>query len=220
MLYRFLLSNKGITMVEILIVVIILGILTGIAVPIMGNVVTIQRRKDCINQKTVIKGHIDEAIFGMIDNGKRQPKIYFQKVQSDHRTTYPGDGVTGNGDDAYVDKDCFVLIEDQDLPGKIAFTLGDLRGGYGINNGNVRNSNGEIITDYTEACDYGCYLKKKKLENLKFYTLLANQEIPVCPFADLDDTDTSNDYYYYILWDETEEQSLILCSCPECNEVD
>lgn len=198
-MYGFLTSKKGYTFVEVLIVVLVLGILVAIGVPIFTGGIKMQKVKDCNNQKVVIKSTFQEAMTGMMDNGKSQPKIYFNKIQADHKTTYPGDGKTGNNDDAFVGKECFVLIEDQEISGKLAFTLGDLRGGY-------RDIN--VAPEYNDGCQYGTFLKKKKLKDVKFYSYLANYEIPVCPFEDDD-----HDYHYYIFEDGT-----VLCSCPDCND--
>lgn len=212
MFFKIMQSRKGFSMVEMLVAVLILGILTAVGVPIFVSGYRAQARKDCRSQCTVIEALVQEAMYGMIDNGAAQYKrdsalnpvvpktvwIDFSKVQDDHKEVYEADGITGNSDDEYDDKACFVLIEDQGIPGKIAFTLSDLRGGY-------RPSN---IKDYNEGCKQGYHLKKKKLENNKFYMYLANEEIPVCPFSDED-----NEYYYYIFEDGT-----VLCSCPECHE--
>ena len=129
MLYRFLLSKKGYSFVEVLIVVVILGILVAVGVPIFVSGYRAQAVKDCNNQKTVISTLFGEVTTGMMDSGTTQDKVDFSRVQADHKATYPGDGVNGTKDDAYVGKDCFVLIEDQGIPGKIAFTIGDIRGG-------------------------------------------------------------------------------------------
>ncbi len=217
MFFNIIRSKKGISFVEILVVVIVLGILTAVAVPIFSLTLDKQKIKDCQSQCTVIEAQVREAMYGMIDNGAAQYKrdsaltpvvpkevyINFSKVQSDHKTTYAADTIDGNGDDEYKNKECFVLIYDQQIPGKIAFTLGDLRGGY-------RPSN---IPDYNDGCKQGYHLKKKKLENTKFYEYLANVEIPVCPYADYKDSDTTNNYFYYIFEDGT-----VLCSCPKCHE--
>ena len=213
-MFRFLRSKKGLTVVELMIVVMVLGILAGVAVPMLSSAYTKQMKKDCRNQCTVIEAQVKEAMCGMLDNGTMQYKrnsdgqiivpktvaIDFSKVQADHKTTYDADGISGNSDDEYDGKECFVLIKDQGIPGKIAFTISDLRGGY-------RPSN---IKEYEDGLVGGYYLKKKKLENEKFYTYLANQEIPVCPFAD---SDKAEDYFYYIFEDGT-----VICSCPECHE--
>ncbi len=194
MLYRYLLSKKGFTMMEILICVLILGILVGIAVPIFSNVIAIRKKQDCQNQRVVVEGLVSEAMTGMMDNGKKQPKIYFNRVQGDHKTTYPE--TPGDSDNAYQGEECFLLAPTAN--GQVAFTLGDLRGGY-------RDIN---IEEYNKGCDYGYFLKKEKLKNIMFYTYCVNHEPPVCPFSDDD-----NPIYYYIFEDGT-----VLCPNEACHE--
>ena len=218
MLFKLIKTKKGFTLVETMIVVVVLAILSAVAVPMFINAYESQARKDCKNQVTVVEAQVKEAMAGMIDNGAAQyPRdpstleavkgngtwIAFSRVQDDHKAVYDGDDVDGNSDDEYDGKECFVLIKDQDIPGKIAFTISDLRGGYRPQN----------ILDYNEGCKHGYYLKKKKLNEPKpiaFYNYLANAEIPVCPFAD---DENSQDYYYYIFEDGT-----VICSCPKCHE--
>ncbi len=213
MFFRLLKSKKGFSLVELMTVVIVLGILTAVAVPVFVSGYKKQARNDCKSQCVVIEAQVEEAMYGMFDSGAMQYKrndegkvivpktvaIDFSNVQSDHKTTYDADDIEGNSDDAYDGKECFVLIKSQQISGKIAFTLGDLRGGY-------RPSN---IKEYEDGFVHGYHLKKKKLENEEFYTFLANQEIPVCPFSD---PDKGENYYYYIFEDGT-----VICSCPECH---
>lgn len=212
MFFRLFKSKLGFTFVELMIAVMVLGILTAFAVPLLVSAYKVQARKDCQNQCTVIQAQVEEAMYGMLDNGTMQYKrngegkvivpktvaISFTNVQSDHKTVYVADGITGNSDDAYNGKECFVLCESQAIPGQIAFTLGDLRGGY-------RPSN---IVDYEDGWVAGYHLKKKKLENVEFYKYLPNQEIPVCPFSDPDE-----EIYYYYIFDD----GSVICSCPECH---
>lgn len=217
MLYRFFLSRKGFTLVELLIVITVLGILVAIAVPAFSAGLKKQRQDDCRNQRLVIETAVQQAMYGMIDNGRRQEKIYFEDLQSDHYCQYPGDGVAGNADDAFVGQNCFVIWYNKiDSTNQLVFTLGDLRGGY-------RDLN--RYEEYKDGCDYDPvqrpngprnYLKKQRLAADPIYIYFDNQEIPVCPFVEEEySRTTAPQYLYYVMAD-----GKVLCTCPECNEVD
>ncbi len=223
MLYKFLRSKKGFTLVELTVVATILGILTAVSIPLFGSILKKQRLNDCKNQSTVISAAVQQAMYGMMDSGKRQEKIIFPV-----------------GCDVVEGKNCFILTQDD-----TCFTLGDLRGGYRdrINNLSDYPNSGKIAYSYNDGCAYDadyankdvnkeekspktnpqatCFLKKKHLENTAFYTFLENseyepgQKIPVCPFADFEDDDEFNDYFYYIL-----EDGSVHCSNPECREAE
>ena len=219
MLYKFLRSKKGFTLTELMIVVTILGILTAVAIPLFSGLLRKQRQNDCENQRVVIEAVVKQAMAGLLDNGKKQPKINFEKLTLNQECClYPGDGVTGNGDDTYVYKKCFILwnahvdnvIDSEGTQHTIKqdpFTVSALRGGY-------RDTS---ITSYNEGCDAGYYLKKKYLEEDKvpLYIFLDNEEIPVCPFVENYNAQNEPEYFYYVFEDGT-----VLCSCPHCNEVD
>jgi prepilin-type N-terminal cleavage/methylation domain-containing protein len=56
---RKLMSKKGFTLVELMIVVVILGILVAVAVPIFGAVTKNARIKSCKSNQRVIKGNME-----------------------------------------------------------------------------------------------------------------------------------------------------------------
>ncbi len=214
MLYRFFLSKKGFTFIEILIAVAVLGILTAVAVPLMGNAVALQRKKDCNNQRVMIKSTVEQAMFGMIDNGQKQPELYIDDAKNVNVTTIP----TSTGS-VYAGKKAFYIIDPENFTGNVegvsGVTLGEIRNGY-RNPDNVNSA--DYIEEYRDGCDEGYYLKKKKLADVPLYKYFLNQELPICPFANFGDSDTDNDYFYYITWDASAEDVVVVCSCPKCNE--
>lgn len=71
-MFRIFLSKKGFSLTEIMIVVIVLGILTAIAVPAYTGVLHIQRKNECKNQRILIQEILDGVLLGMEDNGAPQ----------------------------------------------------------------------------------------------------------------------------------------------------
>ena len=212
MLYRYLSSKKGFTLIEMLVAVVILSILVSVAVPIFDTSLKRQKRNDCRNQCLVIETAVKQAMFGMIDNGRRQEEIdialwadggeFYKKMYN------PNDSSLKLNVPAEYNYKYFTKLDDK-------LTLGKIRGGY-------RDIN--QYPDYKDGCTYDsktnpqgtkCFLKKQKLENVEFYKYLDNQEIPVCPFADYENEPTDDDYFYCIFYDGT-----VCCTCPECNEAD
>lgn len=67
---RKLMSKKGFTLVELMIVVVILGILVAVAVPIFGAVTKNARIKSCKSNQRVIKGNMETFMMtGAADGG-------------------------------------------------------------------------------------------------------------------------------------------------------
>ena len=197
MLYKYLNSKEGFTLVELMVVVVILSVLLAIAVPIFDTSLKRQREEDCRNQCLVIETTVKQAMFGMIDNGKKQTmkvngkdelRIDFSKPAAvGFKTTFT--------DKDGADHNAFKLTGDANC-----FTLGALRGGY---------RDISVYPDYKDGCEAGFYLKKQKHADVKFYTYLDNHEVPVCPFAD---KTNSQGYYYYVLEDGT-----VHCTCESDN---
>ncbi len=59
---RKLMSKKGFTLVELMIVVVILGILVAVAVPIFSSVTKNARIKSCKSNQRVIKGNLETIV--------------------------------------------------------------------------------------------------------------------------------------------------------------
>ncbi|MBR3788895.1 MAG: prepilin-type N-terminal cleavage/methylation domain-containing protein [Clostridia bacterium] len=185
---KFLNSKKGFSLTELMMVVIVMGILVVVAVPIYSGVSKQKRVDECTANRIVISTVVQEAMVGMIDNGKKQDSIIMEYADPAHVVFSPA-----NFPEGYANVKCFMLTRDE----LTAFTLGDLRGGY------------RTTGDYSVGCESGHYLKRKNLEDVKFYTYLANQEIPQCAFEEPD----KKDYNYYIFSDAT-----VLCDCEKCLE--
>ena len=192
MLYKFLNSKKGFTLTEIMVVVLIMSILVAVAVPILITSIKTQKINDCKNQCTVIETAVKQAMFGMMDNGKKQSKITFIRSSSN--------GNVDCSDGAFGAKQFFKLTDKKE-GGDACFTLADLRGGY----------RPASIEDYNDGCDAGYYLKKKKYDENNggtaryFYEFLSNQEVPVCPF---EEDNEGEPYFYYVL-----EDGSVHCTC-------
>lgn len=196
-MFRFLCSKKGLTFVELMIVVVVLGILTSVAVPIFYAGLNKQRKSDCRNQCLVVQTTVQQIMYGMIDNGARQEKINISSwadggslVKKQHNPGAPKDNL--NIDSSYNYK--YYTVLDKNL------TLGQIRGGY-------RNT--DQYPDYKDGCKNGQYLKKQSLADIPVYEYFSNAEFPVCPF----DEDGTKGYCYVIF-----EDGSVFCTCPECNE--
>ncbi len=70
---RKLMSKKGFTLVELMIVVVILGILVAVAVPIFGAVTRNAKIKSCKSNMRVIKGNMET--YAMTGNNGDQIEI-------------------------------------------------------------------------------------------------------------------------------------------------
>lgn len=204
MLYRFLISQKGFTMMEMLIAVAVLGILVSVAVPVFDAALKVQRRNDCRNQELVLETAVMQAMYGMLDNGRRQEEIDIANWPDGgefYKSQYnPNDSNLKLNLDSEYDYKYFTILDEK-------LTLGKIRGGY---------RDIYQYPDYRDGCEQQkCFLKKQKLENVEFYRFLDNQELPVCPFANYENEKTDDNYFYCIFYDGT-----VCCTSPECNKAD
>ena len=102
-MFKFLLSKKGFTITEIFTVVTILAILTAVAVPLFHSGIKKQHQNECQNNRTIISTAVEQVMYGMVDNGKKQESLKDEngniiryaldfnnsKIQGDHKATYP-----------------------------------------------------------------------------------------------------------------------------------
>ena len=186
---RFFRNNKGFSLAEIMIVIVVMGILVGVAVPVYTGVANGRKLDDCTMNRQMVSAVVQEVMNGMIDNGKRQDEIIMGFAG--HTSEFP-EMVDGKNVVTYGGEKCFKLTYDN------AFTIGDIRGGY----------RDKAISSYDIGCMRGNYLKRSALKDVPFYTYLANKEIPTCAFQE-----DAGQYSYYIFPDAT-----VLCDCPECLE--
>lgn len=71
-MYHFLRSKKGFTVMELFTCIIVLGILCAVAVPIFSVSLKKQKINECNNNLQMMTTVIQEAMYGMMDNGKKQ----------------------------------------------------------------------------------------------------------------------------------------------------
>ena len=95
---RKLMSKKGFTLVELMIVVVILGILVAIAVPIFGAVTKNAKTKSCKSNQRVIKGNME---------------TYMMTGNNGDQVANPAEGATLTLDDSIAS---FKNLFDGDIP--------------------------------------------------------------------------------------------------------
>ena len=205
-MYHFLRSKKGFTIMELFTCIIVLGILCAVAVPIYSGVSKKQKIQECENNCQMISTVIQEAMYGMMDNGKKQDSIPLgdgKKTLKDWVNSKTSDMVdlNINAADPYANMDC--------VPFNLTYTLGELRGGY---------RTGGSSSDYNDGCNEGHYLKKSNMASRKVFTFLANQEMPVCPFVSEKlysgtGAGMTGKYVSYFVF----EDGTVVCGCEECS---
>lgn len=105
--------NKGLTLVEVLVVIIILGIIAGIALPVyMGRVEKTIADVCEFNRHEVKRQYKD----GLVLDANEHSEILFKQYMDEHGGFYcPADGVYSfTNDEVYCDKHKFVEEEKDD----------------------------------------------------------------------------------------------------------
>lgn len=233
MLYKYLRSNKGFTLTEIMIVVVVLGILTAVATPLFHGVLYIQKRNDCKNNRKMIEATIEQAMLGMMDNGRPQrlhdDGDYSDDLQDDKEyndenplTMFFWKDISSLTTIEYKGKTvkCFKLTDNEEEKNLI-FTLSDIRGGwngrldYWLFKDSEEKTTPEsykkwCLSHYNESSESDEMIPK---EENRFY--LKKRTLGAVPFytylgnGECPKCPFSDDYTYYILSDGT-------CICTEC----
>lgn len=89
MLKAFMKSKKGFTLVELMVVVVIIGILTAIAIPVYNSVTVKAEKNACEANLRTINGM--KAQWQMMDEDER-PETFAEMFQGGVIPSCPGDG--------------------------------------------------------------------------------------------------------------------------------
>ena len=82
-MFDFFKSKKGFTLTELLICVLILSIVSAVAIPLLDKKQKAQKVNDCENNCQLMSVTVQEAMYGMLDNGKKQ-EYYVKKDIADN----------------------------------------------------------------------------------------------------------------------------------------
>ena len=215
MLYDYFLKvlardKRGITFVEIMTVVIVLGILTAVAVPVFSANITRQRAQDCVRLRIMIATTVQQCMSGMIDNGKKQDAITFVTTAANYKASVTVLD-TNRAPIATINEPCYILND----PTVGLLTVGQVRNGYRtIDNKGTAATAALGVNDktYEQGCEEGYYLKKFSMKDTPLLAFFANQEMPMCPFdeANIDNTDYGTHHFYVT------SDGRVFCDNPDC----
>ena len=209
MLYEYFLKalardKRGLTFVEVMTVVIVLGILTAVAVPVFSANIARQRAQDCVRLRIMIATTVQQCMYGQIDNGKKQDSITFDTSADNYKSSVTVLDTSG-ASLGTINYPCYCLD---------GLTVGQVRNGYRTkNDGNAATAALDLNEKpYEQGCEEGHYLKKFSMKDTTLLTFLANQEMPLCPFDEANSDNAGyGTHHYYVTAD-----GRVFCDNPDC----
>ena len=109
MLKAFMKSKKGFTLVELMVVVVIIGILTAIAIPVYNSVTVKAEKNACEANLRTINGM--KAQWQMMDEDER-PETFAEMFQGGVIPSCPGGGVYDHDGESEEPATCSVHTDD------------------------------------------------------------------------------------------------------------
>lgn len=209
MLYDYFLKvlardKRGITFVEIMTVVIVLGILTAVAVPVFSANISRQRAQDCVRLRIMIATTVQQCMAGMIDNGKKQDSISFDTSAANYELSVTVTDASG-ATLGTISEPSYRLDE---------LTVGQVRNGYRTKKDGTTATAALDLNEksYDQGCAEGTYLKKFSMLNTPLLAFFANQEMPLCPFDEANaDNAAYGTHHFYVTAD-----GRVFCDNPDC----
>lgn len=209
MLYEYFLKvlareKRGFTMYEILVVVIVLGILTAVAVPVFTSNISRQRAQDCVRVRIMIATTVQQCMAGMIDNGQKQPAITLSSAASNYNSSITVLDTSG-ASLGTINYPSYRLDE---------LTVGQVRNGYRTDKNGSAATAALDLNDksYEDGCKEGTYLKKFSLKDTPLYGFFSNQDLPLCPFDEANSDDAGYGTHHYYVTSE----GKVFCDNPDC----
>ena len=197
-------EKRGYTMFEVLIVVIVLGILTAVAVPVFTSNISRQRAQDCVRVRIMIATTVQQCMAGLIDNGKKQTTIVFNTTDANYNSSITVLDTSG-ASLGTINYPSYRLDE---------LTVGQIRNGYRTKNDGSPATAALDLNEktYDQGCEEGRYLKKYSLKDTPLYGFFANQDMPICPFDEANSDEAGyGTHHFYVTAD-----GRVFCDNPDC----